>query len=141
MDLTEAIGRSHDAVRVFAAGNPEPVKLMFSHGEDVMLANPWGPAVTGWDRVSPALDYASSRFKDGDVGQFETVASYATDALAVIHETETWRAKVAGREEFSSFQLRVTTTFRCEDGDWKVVHRHADPIATAQPDGPLQGHA
>src|ERR671919_445037 len=24
--------------------------------------------------------------------------------------------------------LRVTTVFRCEDGEWKVVHRHADPL-------------
>jgi ketosteroid isomerase-like protein len=27
--------------------------------------------------------------------------------------------------------LRVTTVFRREDGDWKIVHRHGDPLASA----------
>jgi ketosteroid isomerase-like protein len=27
-----------------------------------------------------------------------------------------------------AISLRVTTAFRLEDGKWKVVHRHADPI-------------
>jgi hypothetical protein len=28
---------------------------------------------------------------------------------------------------------RVIAEFRREDGTWKIVHRHADPITTAQP--------
>ena len=58
--------------------------------------------------------------------------------LASIHEVERWRAKVAGRTEPSGFDLRVTSTFRHEDDTWKLVHRHADPIGTAHPDGPLR---
>jgi ketosteroid isomerase-like protein len=29
--------------------------------------------------------------------------------------------------------LRVTMIYRPEDGTWKVVHRHADPISTPRP--------
>jgi SnoaL-like protein len=56
----------------------------------------------------------------------------------VIHETEHRQAKVAGRRELSDLDLRVTTTFRLEDGAWKIVHRHADPIATFDAEGPLR---
>jgi hypothetical protein len=30
-------------------GNPEPMQRMFSHREDVSLANPLGPAARGWE--------------------------------------------------------------------------------------------
>lgn len=133
MDLEHTIRQFQQAAIEFAKGNPEPVKTIFSHRDDVVLANPFGPAVSGWSNVSAALDLASSRFRDGDVTAFERVASYLSDDLACIHEVERWRAKVAGGQDLASFDLRVTSTFRREDGEWKLVHRHADTITTTQP--------
>jgi ketosteroid isomerase-like protein len=139
MDLEQAVERYHLAAGEFAKGNPQPVKDAWSHRDDVTLANPFGPAVRGWKLVSEALDYASSRFRDGEVTRFETVAKYVTSDLASFLETEQWKAKVGGREDVSPFDLRVTSTFRREDDSWKLVHRHADPITTPHPDGPLRG--
>jgi ketosteroid isomerase-like protein len=131
----------HEALQAFALGDPGPVKAMYSRREDVMLANPFGPAVQGWASVSAALDRAASAYREGEVRSFEPVARYVSDDLASIHELERWAAKVAGRAEISDFGLRVSSTFRREDGDWKLVLRHADPINTAHPDGPLRGPA
>jgi ketosteroid isomerase-like protein len=136
-DLEATIAQFLRAADEFAKGNPKPVKELFSHRDDAVLANPFGPAVRGWDSVAAALDYAVSRFSDGAVSPSERVATYATDELAVIHEVEHWKARVGGGEVVP-FDLRVTSTLRREDGTWKFVHRHADPISTADTRGPLR---
>ena len=137
MDIRDVIDQYHKAVDEFSRGDSLPVKMLFSHRDDVTLANPFGPPVRGWSKASEALDFASSRFKDGEVS-FELIARYETSELVTLFEIENWKAKVGGRQEVSPFVLRVTSTFRREDDDWKVAHRHADPITTFHPDGPLR---
>jgi ketosteroid isomerase-like protein len=56
-----------------------------------------------------------------------------TPELAYVVQMERLKAKVGAREEITPYALRATMIFRPEDGVWKVVHRHADPIITAQP--------
>jgi ketosteroid isomerase-like protein len=117
-------------------GNPEPVKRFFSHRDDVTLANPLvGLPARGWERVAATLEHASSQFRDGENVGFETVAKYVTPELAyvLLIEIERDKVKVGGSEDTAPSALRVTMIFRPEDGTWKVVHRHADPITTPQP--------
>src|SRR5689334_25209363 len=112
MDLQNVVQQYHTAADEFARGDPEPVKQIFSHRDDVTLANPFGPAVRGWKQVSEALTFASARFREGAVTSFESIAQYVAPELATILELERWQAKVSGRHEFSAFELRVTSTFR-----------------------------
>jgi ketosteroid isomerase-like protein len=58
---------------------------------------------------------------------------YVTRELAYTVWIERVKVKMGGMEDFAPSALRVTMIFRPEDGAWKVVHRHADPITTAQP--------
>ena len=139
MDLAEVYEQLGPALNEFAKGNPEPVKALYSHRDDATLANPFGPAVRGWAEVSRTLDYASSRFSDGEVLGPERIAEYSTSELVCILDMEHWRARVGERDDVEPFDLRVTTTLRREGDDWKIVHRHADSITTFDPSGPLRG--
>jgi ketosteroid isomerase-like protein len=139
MDLGDTIGEYHQAVDEFSRGDPAPVKALYSHRDDVTLANPFvGPPARGWKKVIEALDYASSRFRDGEMSEYKSISRIDGADLAVLLEIEEWKARVGGRDEISPFTLRVTTVFRSEDGAWKLVHRHADPISTPDPSGPLR---
>jgi ketosteroid isomerase-like protein len=136
-ELEEVVQQYHTALDVFVQGRPEPMKALFSRADDVVLANPFGPAVHGWGKASAAMDYASSRFSEGEASGFDRLASYVAADLATIYEVERGKVSVAGGP-VTEWVLRTTTTFRREDRTWKVVHRHADPINTASPEGPLR---
>jgi ketosteroid isomerase-like protein len=132
-DFDEVVEHYQRALGEFVKGNPEPVKMVFSHREDVTLANPLGPVARGWEQVAATGERAASQVRDGELVAFDIVAKYVTPELAYIVWVERNKAKVGGRQDVAPFALRVTTIFRPEDGTWKVVHRHADPITTAQP--------
>ncbi len=132
-DLDQVIERFQRALNEFLKGNPEPSKEMFSHREDVSLANPFGPPARGWEQVAATMERAASNFRDGEIVAFENIAKYVTPELAYTVWLERQQAKVSGREDISPFALRVTMIYRPEEGTWKVVHRHADPITTPQP--------
>ena len=132
-DFDEVVEQYHLALGEFVKGNPEPVKKMFSHQEDVTLANPLGPPVRGWEQVAAAGERAASQFSEGESVGFEIVAKYVTPELAYLVEVHRGKARFGARQDIAPFALRLTTIFRPEDGTWKVVHRHADAITTAQP--------
>ena len=132
-DFDEVVEQYHRALGEHLKGNPEPNKMMHSQQEDVTLASLHGPPVRGWEQVAATMEHAASLRREGEIVDIETVAKYVTPELAYIVEVERNKAKIGGRQDIAPFDLRVTTIFRTEDGTWKVVHRHADPITTAQP--------
>ncbi len=83
-DFDEVIEQSHLALGEFVKGNPEPLKNIYSHREDVSLANPFGPATRGWKQAAEIMHRAASNYTDGEVTGFENVAKYVTPAL-VLH--------------------------------------------------------
>jgi ketosteroid isomerase-like protein len=132
-DVDELIERYHLALGEIVKGHPEPLKVLYSHREEASLANPFFPPVSGWDKAAQNIERATSRYRDGEIVGFEPVAKYVTSELACVVEVERYRAKVGGREDISPMALRVTSILRPEEGTWKVVHRHVDPITTPQP--------
>jgi ketosteroid isomerase-like protein len=131
-DLDEVVEQYHLAAREFIKGSPEPYKRVFSHREDVSVANPFGPVTCGWKQVAATMERAASLYRDGEFAGFENVVKYVTPELAFIVEVERFKVKIGGSEDAASVALRTTSILRPEDGNWKVVHRHADPITTAQ---------
>jgi ketosteroid isomerase-like protein len=132
-DLAHVVEESHQALDQFVKGDAGPLKALYSHRHDVSIANPFGPPVRGWTRAAETMDRAATIYRAGRSLGFDRVAAYATADLAYIVEVERYEAKIGGSEDITPFALRVTTVLRPEDGAWKIVHRHADPITTSRP--------
>lgn len=132
-DFELAVERTHQAWAAFVTGDPEPAKKLYSHGEDVTVANPFGPPVSGWKQVSETMERAAENWREGVVTGFERLTTYVTPELAYIIEVERYQAKIGGGSEMVPVALRVTSILRPEEGTWKLIHRHADTITTARP--------
>jgi hypothetical protein len=59
-DLDQVIARYHLVAAEFIKGNAEPYKELFSHTEDISLANPFGPPVRGWDEAARTMERAAA---------------------------------------------------------------------------------
>jgi ketosteroid isomerase-like protein len=131
--VDELIERYDLALGEFYNGNPKPVQSLWSHRDDVTLAPPFGAPTHGWEEVAESMERGASNFADGETTGFEILEKYVTDQLGHILRIERAKARVGGGEEAAPFVLRVTMVFRPEGGEWKVMHRHADPITERRP--------
>ena len=116
------------ALAGFVAGDGTPFAALWSHGEDVTIFGAWGAYEQGWDAVGPRLAWAASRFGGGEIA-YEPLAAGTSGDLGYAIGLERGTVRVAGQEEPRPLLLRVTHLFRREDDEWKMFHRHADPIA------------
>ena len=132
-DFDALIEPYHEALGGIINGDPSGYKAIFSQRDDVTLGNPFGPFGRGRVEVEARLELAASNYSGGELAEFETVSKQVTPELAYLVEVERYRAKVGDREEATALALRVTSIFRPEDGIWKLVHRHADPITDFRP--------
>ena len=92
-DLDEVLEQWHPASNEFLKGNPEPVNKLWTHREDVILANPFGPPARGWEQVAKIIDHAASQVRDGELASIEIVAKHVTPELACVVQIERPKAK------------------------------------------------
>jgi ketosteroid isomerase-like protein len=120
------------ALGAFVKGDARQVTDLFSRQDDVTLANPLGPPRRGWADVEKGIAEAAAHFVDGSI-RFEEVSRYSTPDLGYVVQLERSELQFAGSQDMTPSSLRVTMIFRREGDDWRVAHRHADPITTTRP--------
>jgi len=137
--FANAIGRNNHASEAFMAGDTGPFKALYSDRSDATLANPFGGFAVGRAEILERLDRAASYYRDGELVSVETIAEDASDDFGYSVEIETVRGLVGEGTERETIALRVTSVFRVEDGEWRLVHRHADPRASVAPPESILG--
>ncbi|MGH7059552.1 MAG: YybH family protein [Stellaceae bacterium] len=112
----------------FLNGDASGLQQLYSHRQDVTVMGGFGGFERGWAEVGPRLDWAASHFHGGDYSQQDISATVGSDHACLV-SIERWARQTApGGRPIPVMALRVTQTFRLEDGEWRLVHRHADEL-------------
>jgi ketosteroid isomerase-like protein len=126
--LDDAVAQNHAALDAMVKGDSTGYVALLSDRDDVTWGNPFGPFARGRESVEATLASAAARMPGGRATDFDRIATYLAENLAVVVEVE--HAMAGGADALSPVALRVTSVFRLEGDAWKLVHRHADPITT-----------
>lgn len=136
--LADVLPRQTAAERAIHNGDQEPRAALWSRADPVSLFGAWLPIRTGWPDVSEAFKRVAAQFSDSLDYRFEVVAAGASGDLAYTIGFEHNTVSVNGRP--TTYTLRATHVYRREDGEWKIVHRHADrPPDEPEPEETLTG--
>jgi ketosteroid isomerase-like protein len=132
----EAMARLRAAMNAVVTGDARAMKALCSHRDDVTSFYGWGGYEKGWDQVSRRWDWAAAQFKGGGPVRYQELTTVITAELAYTTAIETIRTGLDGLAEPTEWSNRVTHVFRREDGEWRLVHRHANRLEPQYQPGP-----
>jgi ketosteroid isomerase-like protein len=126
-EIPALLRRANDANSALLRGDIHGYLTMVSHSPDYTLMTPFGgPPTRGFNYSDERIEEIG-RFFQGGEGELELVQSYASGDLVVLVLIERMHVAVGGLPK-QDWSLRVTHVYRREDTEWRVVHRHADPL-------------
>jgi ketosteroid isomerase-like protein len=115
------------------SGDPRPYTELWADSDDVTLFGAWGPIERGTKQLAETFRWVGSRFSGGALVPEDTVV-FASGDLAYTVGFERGEAAVDGGP-VRPMTIRVTHIYRRLDGQWRLVHRHADFPPTDQRTG------
>ncbi len=122
-DVRMASKQFYNALNDMGNGIAGKMDGLWSHDENVTAMHPIGGRDLGWAAVKNSFDQVAAIASDGKIELKDQLIHVAGD-LAYAIGTETGGFKLAGNEV--KIEQRVTNIYHLEDGQWKMVHHHAD---------------
>ena len=124
--LEAVLPRQRQADLALLNGDSRPRKVLWSHEAPVTVLGA-AKTVSGWAEVESLFDWLAANFSNGTSYELDVTAAGVSGDLGYVAGAEHSKASVRG-EAPAAIALRVTLIFRRENGEWKEIHRHADPI-------------
>jgi ketosteroid isomerase-like protein len=128
----QAQQRMGAAVQAYASGDPGPFRAAYSHAEDVTVFGGYGGWQKGWSEVEHRTAWSSSQYHGG-IDVMEFLAEGCSGDLGYTVHLERITTRIGSSAAVVEKTYRVTHIFRREGSEWKLIHRHADPLIDTQP--------
>ena len=116
------------AERAMFNGDDGPRRAIWSSEEPVSVLGAWRNATNRGELVE-AFDAVASSFSNCTDYSLELISFDVRGDMAYTVGYERVATSMDGSPR--NFTLRATQVYRREDGEWRVVHRHADSISSA----------
>jgi ketosteroid isomerase-like protein len=123
--LDSFIPQQRAAEKVIHDGDASARLALWTEQDPATLLGAAMPCLSGAAEVRAAFLTVASWFSDCTSYDFEVVAAGVSGDLAYTVGFEHTTASVEG--EPRTYTLRATHVYRREHGQWRIVHRHADP--------------
>ena len=123
--LEDATAGFYAALNAVLAGDPAPMLDVWSHADDVTYMSPFGELLSGWEPIEASWVGQSQAHLGGEV-HAEEIQHLTGDALGFAVGFERGQVEVDGRA--TPVDIRATSLFRIEDGAWRMVGHHTDPL-------------
>lgn len=126
-DLAELVRRTGEAASALMRGDVRGYLSFIKHADDYTLMAPTGgEPVHGFDSSDESVATMEQFFRGDGEAVLEIVQSYASGDMAVLAAIERQHGEKGGLDQ--DWSLRVTLVFRRDGSEWRLVHRHADPL-------------
>lgn len=117
------------AAQAYVNGHAGPLGVMAATACPASFFPPRGGHEEGAEWVANIYARDAETFCEGGETRLEILHSDSVGDLAYWTGLQHATVHIAGKSEPVEMHLRITELFRREDGGWKLVHRHADPLA------------
>lgn len=128
-DFERFMKRREEAARAYVSGDMAPVGRLLTGADPSTFFGPGGGYTEGADAVRSTHEHGAKSFEPGGDSRFEILQQGASDGIAYWVGLQKATTHMRGKKDAVPFDLRITEVFRREDGEWKLVHRHADSLA------------
>ncbi len=125
-EVQTLIDRSRDSNVALMRGDAARWVELAPLAADFTLMSPFGGKPSRGVPPDPRMREIASFFKNGSLEQ-ELVHAYASRDMIVLALIERSHVEAGGLPA-QDWALRVTLVYRREGAEWRLAHRHADPL-------------